>query len=162
MLEIAVDLLPAPPPRMVFAHQGCGGVNGALIVWILSISIEALGQIRTVERHLTQGVGRQKRIVLAAGGYGAKQAPSRRQSLEMPHRERSERSLRLGVDDLARRNDEILGAGRRPPEFLSEQKLIGIEILEPTRFAIFEQRLMQRLVAAHIEDEVRLSLFARM
>src|ERR1700684_1675301 len=108
MLEIAVDLLPASSPGMMFAHQGRGGVNGALIVRVLSISIEALGQIRTVERHLTQGVGRQKRIVLAAGGYRAEQARSRRQSLEIPHRERSERSLRLGADHPAGGNDQHL------------------------------------------------------
>ena len=78
MLEIIIDLLPAPLPGMMFAHQGRGGVNGALIVRVLSISIETLSQIRTVERHLTQGVGRQKRIVFAALGYGAEDArPSR-------------------------------------------------------------------------------------
>src|SRR5271156_1080760 len=101
MLKIAVDLLPAPPPRMMLAHQSCGGVNGALIVWVLSISIEALGQIRTVERNFTQGVGRQKRVVRAALGYRAEQARSRREPLEIPRQKRTERSLRPRVDDLA-------------------------------------------------------------
>ena len=78
MLEIIIDLLPAPLPGMMFAHQGRGGVNGALIVRVLSISIETLSQIRTVERYLTQGVGRQKRIVFAALGYGAEDARSSR------------------------------------------------------------------------------------
>src|ERR1700679_929770 len=125
MLEKVVDLLPAPRPGMMFAHQGRGGVNGVLIVRVLSISIETLSQIRTVKRHFTQGVGWQERVVLAARRYGAEQARSRKQPFEIARRQRAVRGVRLGVDDLARRSDEVLGAGRRPPEFLSEQKLIG-------------------------------------
>jgi hypothetical protein len=49
MLEKVVDLLSAPAPGMMLAHQRPGGVNGALIVRVLSISVETLGQIRTVQ-----------------------------------------------------------------------------------------------------------------
>ena len=86
MLEIVVDLLPAPPPGMMFAHQGRGRVNGTLIVRVLSILIETLGQIRSVERDLTQSVGRQKRVVLAALGYGPENAGSRREPLKISRR----------------------------------------------------------------------------
>jgi hypothetical protein len=54
-LEIAVDLLPAPAPGMMFAHQGCGGVDGALIVRALSILVETLSQIRNRPARLHTG-----------------------------------------------------------------------------------------------------------
>ena len=49
MLEKVVDLLSAPAPGMMLAHQRPGGVDGALIVRVLSISVETLSQIRTVQ-----------------------------------------------------------------------------------------------------------------
>src|ERR1700722_16336004 len=49
MLEKVVDLLSAPAPRMMLAHQRSGGVDGALIVRVLSIAVETFGQIRTVQ-----------------------------------------------------------------------------------------------------------------
>ena len=61
MLKKVVDLLPAPSPRMMFAHQLHGVDSVLIVVRVLSVLIEALSQIRTVKRHFTQGVGWQKR-----------------------------------------------------------------------------------------------------
>jgi hypothetical protein len=41
--EMIENLLGSPTPGMVFAHEGAGSIDPALIVWIASILVEDFG-----------------------------------------------------------------------------------------------------------------------
>ena len=146
------DLLAPPPPGMVFADELAGGLHGVLIFPIASILVEALGQVRTVRRHLTESVGLQDRLIFAASGQDAEQARPCGEPLEIPHHQRTKPSCSLRVVEIRRSGDEVLRAGRQSPEFLGRQSAVfRVDVAETARFAIRQQRLMQGLVAAPIQ-----------
>ena len=104
MLEKVVDLLSAPAPGMMLGHQRPGGVNGALIVRVLSISIETFTARDVLAEAESDGERSPRedakgflRSFLSEGPAAAKevQAAARGEGISLRTLERAKAELRI-------------------------------------------------------------------
>lgn len=127
--EVIENLLSPPSPGMMFAHEFAGRVHGALVIRVASILVEALGQIRTVRRHLTERVGRQDGLIFAAPRQDAEQARPCRQPFKITHHQRTIPPRSAGVVQIGRRGEEVLSARGQSSEFLgAESAVVRIDV----------------------------------